>query len=519
MESRTSMAAQPETSSHPVPGSQATKSEHVLATTTQPSDSEPASPNLIVQTQTPYSIFTTPQKCVIILLASVAGAFSTLCSYIYYPALVPIASELHVSITLVNLTITSYLLVAAVAPAFMGSMADQSGRRPIYMLMFAFFIGANIGIALQTSFPALLVLRMVQSAGSSGLIAVAYGVIADVTTRSERGGYCGMFDLLIQFALSVGPVIGGTITQHLGWRWIFRFLVILTSSHFLLMLLFYPETQRSIVGDGSVKPRGVYKSLFFIFHSDELRTHSSPAKKPKFSCPNPFACLRILGNGELLIVILLYSLTYAVKMALQASLGVQCVEIYQLDYLTAGLIYLPARVAGAVAAFLTGKYLDRTYRVSIAKLSACDSSFDGDSPDFPIEAARLKGAYILVIASALGSVGYGLALMTKAHISVMIIMQFMIGLTTAGIFTMSATLLTDLNRDRSATAQGACSLVRYLGAGGAIAVMQPLADGVGLGWCFALYAVLLLLKVPLVWLILTRGVHWRTKRTTEANRA
>lgn len=160
--------------------------------------------------------------------------------------------------------------------------------------------------------------------------------------------------LRIQFALSIGPVIGGTITQQLGWRWIFWFLVILTSSHFLLMLLFYPETQRSIVGDGSLKPRGIYKSFFFIFQSGELRTHPAPAEKPKFSYPNPFACLRILANGESLIVILLYSLTYAVKMVLQASLGVQCVEIYQLDYLTAGLIYLPAGVAGAVAAFLTG---------------------------------------------------------------------------------------------------------------------------------------------------------------------
>jgi hypothetical protein len=116
----------------------------------------------------PFSIHTTPQKYFIILLASTAGAFSTLCSYIYYPALVPIAAELNVSITLVNLTVTSYLLIAAVAPAFMGDMADQSGRRPIYMLMFGLFIGANVGIALQRSYSALLVLRMVQSAGSSG---------------------------------------------------------------------------------------------------------------------------------------------------------------------------------------------------------------------------------------------------------------------------------------------------------------------------------------------------------------
>lgn len=120
------------------------------------------------------------------------------------------------------------------------------------------------------------------------------------------------------------------------------------------MLLFFPETQRNIVGDGSLKPRGLYKSLFFIFQSSVARRKASPAENPKFSYPNPFACLRILANKESLIVILLYSITYAVKMALQASLGVQCVEIYQLDYLDAGLIYLPAGVAGAVAAFLAG---------------------------------------------------------------------------------------------------------------------------------------------------------------------
>lgn len=115
----------------------------------------------------PYSIFTIWQKRWINFVISFAAMFSTLSSYIYYPALIPVPDELGVSTTLINLTVTSYLIVAAIAPAFMGDMADQSGRRPIYILMFAFMIGANIGIALQKSYPALLVLRMLQSAGSS----------------------------------------------------------------------------------------------------------------------------------------------------------------------------------------------------------------------------------------------------------------------------------------------------------------------------------------------------------------
>lgn len=117
-----------------------------------------------------FSVFTKWQKLWINFAASFAGMFSTLSSYIYYPALVPVAQELGVSMTLINLTVTSYLIVAAIAPAFMGDMADQSGRRPIYILMFSLMIGANIGIALQKSFTALLILRMLQSAGSSGVI-------------------------------------------------------------------------------------------------------------------------------------------------------------------------------------------------------------------------------------------------------------------------------------------------------------------------------------------------------------
>ena len=117
---------------------------------------------------TPYSAFTKGQKLWISMSASFSAMFSTMSSYIYYPALVPVAHDLGVSVALVNLSVTTYLIVAAIAPAFMGNMADQSGRRPIFMLLFVLMIAANVGLALQTSYAALLVLRMLQSAGASG---------------------------------------------------------------------------------------------------------------------------------------------------------------------------------------------------------------------------------------------------------------------------------------------------------------------------------------------------------------
>lgn len=225
----------------------------------------------------------------------------------------------------------------------------------------------------------------------------------------------------INVALSLGPVMGGALANELGWRWIFWFLTILGSSQLLVMLLSFPETQRNIVGNGSRLASGVYWSLFNLL--PQHKSGSSPSRpssrdvdaKPRRYYPNPLASLRILAERESLIAVLLYSLTYLVKMTLQASLGAQCVEIYDLDYLTAGLIYIPQGVAGILGSFATGRYLNRTYRLTVERLQCDDSGHaNGDFGEFPIEKARLKGIYVPMVLSVLGVAGHGIALQTRA---------------------------------------------------------------------------------------------------------
>lgn len=148
--------------------------------------------------------------------------------------------------------------------------------------------------------------------------------------------------------------MGGSITQYQGWRWIFWFLVILTGSHFVLILLFLPETQRNIVGNGSGKSTGVYWSLFYLFQDKEIRKSKLKIVRPKHHYPNPFSCLPILGHWESLLVIVIYAITYSVKMTLQTSLGSQCVQQYDLNYLAAGLVYLPSGVSGGLGSYMTG---------------------------------------------------------------------------------------------------------------------------------------------------------------------
>lgn len=117
---------------------------------------------------TQYSVFTKNQKRSIVLLVAFAAVFSPLSSFIYYPARNALANDLHISLNKVDLTITSYMAVSGVVPSLVGGFADELGRRPVYLVIFTIYVLANVGLAFQKSYPALLVLRMLQSAGSSG---------------------------------------------------------------------------------------------------------------------------------------------------------------------------------------------------------------------------------------------------------------------------------------------------------------------------------------------------------------
>lgn len=150
-----------------------------------------------------YSNFAAWQKNSIIGLAAFAGWFSSISSFIYFPAIPFLAVDLGVTIQQVNLTVTSYLIISGVFPSIMGDAADRFGRRPVFLAGLLVYLAANVGLALQSQFAALFALRMLQSAGISGTFSVAYGVLGDLFTAAERGWYSGVLAFLCVFSVFV----------------------------------------------------------------------------------------------------------------------------------------------------------------------------------------------------------------------------------------------------------------------------------------------------------------------------
>lgn len=115
-----------------------------------------------------YSVFTHAEKWCIVAMVSYAAWFSTLSSFIFFPAIDLLSESLSVSVDKINLTIAAYMAVAAIAPTLVSDTADVLGRRPVYLASLTLYIASNVGIALSKSYAALMGLRVLQALSISG---------------------------------------------------------------------------------------------------------------------------------------------------------------------------------------------------------------------------------------------------------------------------------------------------------------------------------------------------------------
>lgn len=156
-------------------------------------------------------------------------------------------------------------------------------------------------------------------------------------------------------APSLGPVLGGVLAEKAGWRWIFWFLSISTGLCLLLIITCLPETARNLVGNGSIPPRGINRSVLSCMTNSIAMRHQPALVKPRLQIPNPVRCLRIVFHKDTGIVLVANAVFYTNYSCLQASLSPLLMNLYGLNALQAGLTYLPYGIACAVASFLVGK--------------------------------------------------------------------------------------------------------------------------------------------------------------------
>ncbi|KAH6856976.1 major facilitator superfamily domain-containing protein [Chaetomium sp. MPI-CAGE-AT-0009] len=463
-----------------------------------------------------YSAFSKPTKRWVIAMAACASFVSPMSANIYFPALNPIADDFGVSVNLINLTLTTYMIFQAIAPTIVGDFGDMAGRRPAFIISFAIYAFANLGLALQKNYAALLVLRMLQSAGSSGTLSLCFAVVADVAVSAERGKYMGIVGAGINVGPALSPVLGGILAEYLGWRAIFWFCLIYVAVWLIPYTLAVPETCRRVVGNGSVPARGWNMTVVDLFrrrHTPQHADISTGAPKRELRFPNPLNTLRVVLQKDLALLLFYNTMIYLVFILTAATLSTEFADIYQLTDLQIGLCYLPYGSGCCLAAVMQGYVLDTNYRRIAHNIGfTIDYKRGDDLRNFPIEKARLLPVFPMLFTGIAAVICYGWVLHFETVLAGPLVLLFVIGLCVTGSFGILNTLLVDLYPEAPATAIAANNLVRCLFGAAATAVIESMLRALGRGWTYTFWALVLVVFSPILWVLTVRGPRWREQR-------
>ncbi|MGQ3382648.1 MFS transporter [Glutamicibacter sp. TV12E] len=164
-------------------------------------------------------------------------------------SLATIAGELgalqHMSWIVVGYTLASTVLLPV-----LGKLDDILGPRKIFLGALVVFLAASLCCGLSADFSWLIASRVVQGMSAAGLQLMSQTIIARVTTQRERPRYLATIGAAFPVAILVGPLLGGLITDQLGWQWVFWINIPLGLIALVLALFALPALE------GHTSPRG-----------------------------------------------------------------------------------------------------------------------------------------------------------------------------------------------------------------------------------------------------------------------
>jgi EmrB/QacA subfamily drug resistance transporter len=129
--------------------------------------------------------------------------------------------SLHLSLQQLEWVVAGYALTFAAFMLTGGKLADLLGRRLIFMVGLVIFTGASLACGLAPNGGFLIAARVVQGLGGALMNPATLSIIAATFAPHERGKAIGIWAGVSAMALAIGPLVGGLLTEHLNWNWIF----------------------------------------------------------------------------------------------------------------------------------------------------------------------------------------------------------------------------------------------------------------------------------------------------------
>jgi EmrB/QacA subfamily drug resistance transporter len=151
------------------------------------------------------------------LLALFLGALDALVVGAAMPTIVAELGGLH----LYSWVFSSYLLTRSISLPIFGKLCDLLSSKKLYLVAIGIFVVSSICAGAAQGMKQLIFFRALQGIGAGGNFALAYIVIADLSSPEQRGKMMGLISFVWGVASVLGPALGGIMVNYASWRWIF----------------------------------------------------------------------------------------------------------------------------------------------------------------------------------------------------------------------------------------------------------------------------------------------------------
>jgi EmrB/QacA subfamily drug resistance transporter len=294
-------------------------------------------------------------------------------------ALPAIAADLGVGLSELEWIVTGYALTFASLMLTGGKLADMLGRRLVFIVGLVIFTFSSLACGLAGSGDVLIAARVVQGAGAALMNPATLSIIAATFPPRQRGTAIGIWAGVSAMALAVGPLVGGLLTEHISWGWIFFVNVPIGVLAIVASMLLIPESKDESA-DQRLDLPGLLTSgigLFaFTYGLIEANTYgwTSPRIIGAFAVAAvmlvtfvqlerhqriPMLDLSLFRSGTfaganlavLLVALAMFGVFFFVSLYMQGVLGYSAVK--------AGAAFLPMTILIMLVAPIAGKSSDR----------------------------------------------------------------------------------------------------------------------------------------------------------------
>lgn len=213
------------------------------------------------------SIWRRSDRWLVVILCGIAiflASFGTGC---FQPAQVTLEGIFHTNFLGAVIIFQSFTVVAGIAPLFLSGIVESAQRRLVYIVCVPIFALLQIGTAFVPAahnfMPLLITLRCLTGLAAAPFISLGTACVIDTFRQAQVGLGLGLLLLPSAVGTVIGPIIGGYLLEYLDWRWTLWLPGILASVHFVLLLLWLPETKIASWANhpGWATERGYWSSL------------------------------------------------------------------------------------------------------------------------------------------------------------------------------------------------------------------------------------------------------------------